>query len=160
MSSDLLDKDMNLVRFLFYIFPENAEITALIDTKVKNHLLKDAQFDPSICDYFNPSNGLLDAVLFSGGMEDVQECDSIVKCLTSRIAGITGTAKPGPLAQAAIALVENLNADPTEIAVSPVDDPTFAYELLVPCPLRQAECQRFVFLVELLYQLRNAMDSI
>lgn len=128
MSSDLLDKDMNLVRFLFYIFPENAEITALIDTKVKNHLLKDAQFDPSICDYFKPSNDLLDAVLFSGGVEVVQEGDSIVKCLTRRITEIAGTAKPGPLAQAAIALVENANVDPAEIAVSPLDEPAFAYE--------------------------------
>ena len=122
-------------------------ITALIDAKVENHLLKDAQFDPSICDYFNPSNGLLDAVLFSAGVEDVQECDSIVKCLTSRIAGITGTAKPGPLTQAAIALVENANVDPAEIAVSPLDEPAFAYEFWFRIGFDKMNANDFCFLL-------------
>ena len=147
IAPDLLEKDMRLIRFLFYIFPGNEDLTKLINEKVKTHLLKDSQFDPEICDYFKPNDDLLDAILFSSGVEVLQSGDSVVKLLVKRIVDIAGKAKPGQLAEAAAALVESASLDPSEISVSPIDEPIFCYEFWSRIGFDHMNANDFCFLL-------------
>ncbi|KAK8884138.1 listerin E3 ubiquitin protein ligase 1 [Tritrichomonas musculus] len=128
-AGELLDKDLMLIPIFKKIFPDEPSLTQLIDQTTRNHLKNEnSDFNPTIFDYFTPSNELLDDIIFSNAISLLKPKDTaIIPLLTNRIIELIPTSDPVELAEIASEFVKVTEIDPISISASPLNHPIFCF---------------------------------
>lgn len=125
----LLDKNMNLFTILNRIFPNDKSLLELADSTCTKHLKEDLQLDPTIFEFFAPSNELLDEIIFGPAIDIIEPTDQyLIKYITKRINELIPTYHPVKLAKIAAKFIKLVKIDPINITTTPKDSPIFCYE--------------------------------
>jgi hypothetical protein len=142
----LLETDIEMVRYLVRILPDDAALSkavfdfveAALDTKVLH---------VPVFEYLQPPPELIDRIFFSDLIGQISPSDAIVKKILARIPQLIETANPVRLAIAAVAFAHQAEIDPIELAGSPIDAPLFSFEFWSRIGFAELNPNDFCFLL-------------
>jgi hypothetical protein len=145
----LLETDVDMVRYLLQIFPDDAAIWQLIFDFV-SAALRDGTLLVQVFESIKPPPSLLDEVIFSDAIGQLSPDDALGKQLVIRIPqlALERTKDAIRLASAAVAICKQVGADPIEVAVSPIDAPVFCFEFWSRVGFGELNANDFCFLLQ------------